>query len=532
VVISVRNGELARQFLELSYFRLAEVTPSLNRQPDAAAAPGPFKVYRHRPRVALHQPLPLRLGTRSHGGFDDRTLSTLLYYGYGVSRYDCGPGAEWRYHRFVASARCLFPVELYVVVPGGYRIGSGAYHYDSLHHALTLLAPGDHSARIAACLKGRGAGGPVLVLSTYFAKTAYRYEDFAYRLVNQEAGLTVGNVLLVADALGVASRTLLQFHDDSLNDLLGLAAGDESAVAAIALDHEPSTAAPGASPAAERRGAVAEPASNRRRLDAGRCARLLALDRGARLTGRRPPVDDRSLPARCAGHEGAPPADPPDNARHAADPPDNARHAADPPRHADLAEVLRIRSSGDSWFRPEGGSIPAATLSAALERALAPIAGDTALTAFSVRLHVVVNRVDGVASGVYEWCATCRGPHQIREGDLSRRLQALYFQPAVNCALANFVAYVSADFDRACTRLGDRAYRMGHVVGGVVAQRISVAGAALGLTVRCSDAYDAGAVTEMLELREAAHVPIFALIAGRERPGASGGQRYRHRLVL
>src|SRR5438034_1152485 len=45
------------------------------------------------------------------------SLSTLLYYTYGFSRHDEGEGASWPFHRFVASARCLFPTELYLWLP-------------------------------------------------------------------------------------------------------------------------------------------------------------------------------------------------------------------------------------------------------------------------------------------------------------------------------------------------------------------------------------------------------------------------------
>src|SRR5436190_16394237 len=87
-------------------------------------------------------------------------------------------------------------------------------------------------------------------------------------------------------------------------------------------------------------------------------------------------------------------------------------------------------------------------------------------------------------STVSSRAATGGAPHRVRAGDRSRRLQALYIQPAVNCAVANFVVYVVANFEWAGARFGDRAYRIGHLLGGVVAQRVSVAGAAAGLPVR------------------------------------------------
>jgi SagB-type dehydrogenase family enzyme len=147
---------------------------------------------------------------------DASVLSLLLAHGYGLSYLDLVPGASRVNHRVVASARCLFPVDVEVLVPDGVaRIPAGRYVYDPLHHQLARVSaperpgpgepPADGRAGRAAGEAGAviPAGGIRLLVVAEPPRTAYRYGRYAWRLVLQEAGMVAESLRLVADALGL-----------------------------------------------------------------------------------------------------------------------------------------------------------------------------------------------------------------------------------------------------------------------------------------------------------------------------------------
>jgi nitroreductase len=146
--------------------------------------------------------------------------------------------------------------------------------------------------------------------------------------------------------------------------------------------------------------------------------------------------------------------------------------------------------------------------------------------AADLALHAAINRVEGVDPGVYRSCGGCGFLHAVDRRMIGPELQRLYTQPSVNCMSANAVCYLTARFDRIGRLLGDRAYRIVNLLGGAAAQRICVAAAAHGLAARCSDAYDARQVGELLRLEEGT-VPIFQIVIGSEQPGAGSSERYR-----
>jgi SagB-type dehydrogenase family enzyme len=164
--------------------------------------PAKFKLYRGRPRVRLPPPrLRLPSGTppaRSaiDDGWDDQELSTFLFHAYGVNRQDLHPKA-WPFHRVVASARCFFPTELYLALPARTGGSSGIHYYDPMHHCLVQVCAGDQRARVAAAVGvALDDAALVLVLTSVFWKTAFRYREYAYRLCCQEVGMVAGSVLL------------------------------------------------------------------------------------------------------------------------------------------------------------------------------------------------------------------------------------------------------------------------------------------------------------------------------------------------
>src|SRR5689334_15399015 len=156
-----RHLQIGFDFLHKSLYDLAGLQKG-KRTYKKEEEPLPFKVYQKTDLYPLNQMPPLMLGD-ARWSFQDfhrecssvqsapqrdqldlETLSTLLYYTYGFSRHDEGPDVSWPFHRFVASARCFFPAELYLWLPQIDHLPAGIYHYDNLHHGLALVREGEY----------------------------------------------------------------------------------------------------------------------------------------------------------------------------------------------------------------------------------------------------------------------------------------------------------------------------------------------------------------------------------------------------
>ncbi|MEV5409924.1 SagB family peptide dehydrogenase [Thermopolyspora sp. NPDC052614] len=491
--------------------------------------PPRFKRYLDRPRHPLPQQVPLRLGPldrvlagdpspsppplRAGRADHPDTLGALLYYGYGFSRQDVGAYFGWPYHRIVPSARCFYPTELYVVTPGGGQTPAGVYHYDQLHHALVELRGGDHLGVLAAAAGARLDGAAaVAVLTSHFWKTAFRYRHYAYRLCSQEAGMVTGNLLLVAQALGLTGHVHHQYLDEAVDRLLGLAPGEERTMAIVPLypaDAAPPAVRPGSgATAAELCAAIAPlraPYADVPK-DLSLARRLYDLDRESVLRD-----TAEFAPPR-------PPAGPPPARRTGSHAPDSAPDPSPGPAPGpapDLAVTLRGRHSGGTLFRPIPEPIDAAALTRVARHAdgLTP----TDIGAPPARLHLVVQHVSDLPAGIYR---TDGGVlHQARElppGRLDRHLT--YGPPVLDTSTVNVLCYLIVDRDQATSRFGGRGYRIAGVAAGITAQRVCVLAAAGGLAARPLNSYDVREVRRLLAIEEESAIPVFQIALGRRTP--------------
>src|SRR6266568_2234144 len=189
-----RDLEIGVDFMTKSLYDVASLQQGRRHQHIHEHQPLPFKVYQDTTLYRLHQAPPLTLGD-PRWSFDEfrqassstqpvsepvaldlKTLSTLLYYTYGFSRHDEGLGVAWPFHRFVASARCFFPTELYLWLPSTEHIPAGIYHYDNLHHSLALLRQGEYGDFLAQALDTKLDNCLcVLLISALFWKNAFHY---------------------------------------------------------------------------------------------------------------------------------------------------------------------------------------------------------------------------------------------------------------------------------------------------------------------------------------------------------------------
>ncbi|WP_434451787.1 SagB family peptide dehydrogenase [Lentzea sp. E54] len=421
---------------------------------------------------------------------DGPLVSTLLHFGYGLNRVELGPHAVWPYHRTVASARCFHPIEVYVWIADDSEVPAGGYHFDVAHHSLVRLRTGAPPAELGT------PGAVTVVAAARFRKTAFRYRDYAYRIAAQEAGLTIGNLLLVGAALGLEGVVRHRFDDDAVNRVFGLDGEEETAFAILSLGAPvPVRAEPLEPIAPEPLELNASPAAH--------WAGLLAVDRASRLGPE--PVEslapnDFHLPV-----------------------PGGEPVVLPAARVADLASALRVRDSGGRMFGPAKRPTTAAELGSALRDALSPLESDHTggVLAPLVDCHVLAQHVVDVPPGLYRLTPGMRLVPEEPGTVPWRRVIGMFCDrtPSVDAARAAAVVLLTVDREAAERALGARGYRISHQEAGIVAQRISVAAAAAGLSARITNGYDCEVVRAALG-HDPARVAVFALLLGRRAPSA------------
>jgi len=192
--------------------------------------------------AVIELPLPTRISEmdleealgnrRSVREYADQPLTTteigqLLWAAQGIT--------DERGYRTAPSAGALYPLDIYLLT------AAGVYQYDPLHHR--LLAVGQDDARPAlyqASLEQEPVrqAPAVFVLTAVYARTAQKYgEERSPRYVHMEAGHAAQNLLLEATALGLGAVPIGAFHDQQVQEALGLG-GDHQPLYLIPVGHQ------------------------------------------------------------------------------------------------------------------------------------------------------------------------------------------------------------------------------------------------------------------------------------------------------
>lgn len=430
-------------------------------------------------------------GPQAPRRLDPAGVSALLHHTCGIARQELGPRAEWPYHRMVPSARCLFPTELHCWIPSTDGLPGGIHVYDPAHHALVPVRRGDVfdalNDAVAADLDGATC---VLALSSVFARTAFRYGSYAYRLCTQEAGLVAGNALLVAGSLGMQGQVHYQFQAEALERLLGVRWPDEGVMSVVAMYPWQGAGrrrvrllrAPTGPDRIDLAPAAVVPPLDRRE-----CADLIELDAAGRAPGGPALLSTRAEPP--------PPGD---------GGPD-----------AELAETLRRRWSGSPTFAPVARSLPSAAINRIARYALDAHGSDVVAegAAPPVDCYLWMVAVDGAEPGVYQLSGGLLWWHGPAD-----TLAAALPTTNVDHRSANALVYLVVDAVAASDTLGDRSFRILHQEAGIVAQRICVAAATESLAARIHNGYPAGDVGRALGIAPGLEV-VFQIVLGTARPG-------------
>ena len=409
-------------------------------------------------------------------------------------------GRLWEF-RAAGCTGARYHVELYLVtgdIPG---LAAGVYHYAAHDHSLRQLRRGDFRGVLlsaTASEPGVAAAPAIVVTTSTFWRNAWRYQERAYRHVFWDTGTQLANLLAVSAAAKLPARPVLGFVDADVNALLGVDGEREAAIT------------------------------------------LVPVGRTGRQAPNSPPVRPISHPTE------------PISTREIAFPAIQMMHSA---------SGLRSEAEVERWRTAPGATAPAVTAGERI--ALAPLSSNAAprvtiedviagrrsyrkydlesalsFTDFSTVLGashprpeldclradprpptertVLVNRVEGLAPGIYRVLDQGRSLVQIASRDITPLAYELAcYQEYAGEAHVN--VYETAALRPVLERFGNRGYWVAQLTGAIAGARMQLAAHALGLGAVGSTSFD-DLVTEAVSGDGDPQSFMFVAVFGERRP--------------
>ena len=391
--------------------------------------PPPFKRYEQAKTIALTRGAPggaslgdmLAMPASGRGRLNLARLGEMLYLSAGITLQRGGNAL-----RAAPSSGALFPSELYVIARSVDGLEPGLYHYDPEHHRLDVL--GALPATLGAAEADQADAA--IVLSAVFRRTGYKYHNRAYRYAAADAGHLLENVRLGAHRAAMHARLLQAFDDAAAARAIRVDGVEEGVLAVMALNRRPASAPP----QPERFAPVASVAPSALGVT-GIVQRATSLQREAAPTG-----EVTALPA-------------------------------PQPFTRDLHETIVKRRSERRF---SGEALPLSSLSSLLAASAQP-----AQLSGALQLNLVVNRVAGLAPGVYRYLPPQHALLRLRGGDHQAAVRsAALSQDVIGDAAA--VLILSADRDQLLAE-GARGYRHVLLEAGLIGERWLLGSTAAGL---------------------------------------------------
>jgi SagB-type dehydrogenase family enzyme len=214
-----------------------ETIASKNKGLDWQRQPVPFKEY----KIGTNFDLKPYLKEDPHAFTDEpgktwQRLSRLLFCSYGLTARM--PTMPPMYLRAAPSAGGLYPAEVYLLSRGTPVLPRGLYNYQCRTHSLVHF----WESEVWAVLQDACFWHPVLgstdiaiAITAVFYRSAWRYEDRAYRRIFLDTGHLLGNIELASALTDYRPHLIGGFSDQILNKLLYLDPEQEGAIAVVPL---------------------------------------------------------------------------------------------------------------------------------------------------------------------------------------------------------------------------------------------------------------------------------------------------------
>jgi SagB-type dehydrogenase family enzyme len=162
-------------------------------------------------------------------------LSLFLLCSYGLTARIQTMG-EPMYLRAAPSAGGLYPAEIYLVARGNNLLPAGLYNYQVKDHTLIHFWANDvwQNLQVACFMHPALMVADIALITTaVFYRSAWRYQDRAYRRIFLDTGHLLGNIELAGSMNGFRPYLIGGFIDRSIDELLYLDPEQEGAVTVI-----------------------------------------------------------------------------------------------------------------------------------------------------------------------------------------------------------------------------------------------------------------------------------------------------------
>ena len=445
---------------------------------DWSNRPLPYKIYPGAGTLALPRDLSLpatptlsalkRRSGFSQRSFDLETVAKLLFCAGGLTKR-ANVGGEDYHFRAAASAGALYPVEIYLVASEVEGLEPGLYHFLPADMKLHGLRRGDWRPYLARCAGKTSLhrARAVLILTSIFWRSAWKYRARAYRYCFWDTGTILANLLAVANADALDTEIIAAFQDRPLEQLLEVD-GDREGISCIVALSELAPSSSGVQndegeihsntdefPILSPTGLESIPLSPKEEVFED----LISLHRASRLSSsaevsvmkdvRFEPVQLDSSSARVTFH------------------------VLDDNASAGLGETILRRGSSRIFAQTPIAAEELATILAASSRR-----ADSDLID-GVETYIIVNAVDGVASGTYFYESNHGELEPLKTGDFRSEAGYLCLEQPLGADCSALIIYMT-DLQRVLRTFGNRGYRNAHLEAGLSGGRAYLVAYSLG----------------------------------------------------
>lgn len=203
---------------------------------DWSKQPVPFKEYKIGTNIDLKSYIQEKPDPDSTEALWWHRLSRLLFCSYGLTAKIPSMGSV--YLRSAPSAGGLYPAEVYVVSRGIPLLPPGLYNYQCRTHSLMHYWETDVWQKLqSACFWHPSLDSTQLaiIVTAVFYRSAWRYEDRAYRRIFLDSGHLLGNIELAGSLTDYRPHLIGGFADKEINELLYIDPEQEGALAVLPL---------------------------------------------------------------------------------------------------------------------------------------------------------------------------------------------------------------------------------------------------------------------------------------------------------
>ncbi|MBZ8181575.1 SagB/ThcOx family dehydrogenase [Oscillatoria salina] len=226
------SGSIAKHYHERTKYD-PETIAQKNKTLDWEKQPVPFKEYKIGQTFDLKPYL-----TDEELDSQWRRLSKLLFCSYGLTAKMATMFGSPLYLRAAPSAGGLYPVEVYLLSRGTDLLPPGLYNYQPQTHTLVHFWESEIWADLqAACFQHPALEKTKLAIATsaIFYRSAWRYEDRAYRRIFLDTGHILGNIELACAINSYRPYPIGGFNDEAIDKLLYLNSNEEGVMTVIPL---------------------------------------------------------------------------------------------------------------------------------------------------------------------------------------------------------------------------------------------------------------------------------------------------------